>query len=459
MQESNNLSIDLEKFENLRAVIKVVGVGGAGCNAINSMIEGKIRGVELIAANTDAQALQFVQTLNKIQLGRKTTKGLGAGTNPELGRKAAEETEPEISEILKGSDMVFITCGMGGGTGTGGAPVVAKIAKELGALVVGIVTFPFKFEGKTKIENAHQGIAELSKNVDALITIPNQKIYEIIGDDTDIDDAFLQINEILFNSTRGISDIINYSGLINVDFADVRTIMSSAGQALMGIGTASGENRAEEAAMKAINSPLLGGISIEGAKGVLINITSGKKFRMSEFQIINTLVQKYTGEDVTMKCGIVKNDEDSDNLSVTVIATGFNNQNKMEYEEKNLFGEPVINKKNTKIDIDGTLRQLKQNGFRGNGGVTDPIPTEKRSIPTGVNSLKEYDQPAILRDQSLINTLDSFTMFPDKKEKDDHKEQFASGENFIERSEGVQRGIDFLNIKTPNYFKHPFDQH
>ena len=453
MLEPNNLSIDLEKFENLKAVIKVVGVGGAGCNAINSMVEGKIRGVELIAANTDAQALQRVQTHNKIQLGRKATKGLGAGTNPEIGKKAAEEAESEISEILKGSDMVFITCGMGGGTGTGGAPVVAQIAKELGALVVGIVTFPFKFEGRTKIENALTGIAELSKYVDALITIPNQKIYEIIGEDTDIDDAFFQINEILFNSTRGISDIINYSGLINVDFADVRTIMSSAGYALMGIGNSSGENRAEEAALKAINSPLLDGISIKGAKGVLINITSGKKFRMSEYQAINTLVQNYTGEDVTMKCGIVKTDEDTDAISVTVIATGFNHQDKAEKEEKNLFGETVEAKKSNKIDIEGTLKQLKQNGFKS-GEERFQNQNEKRAIPTGVNSLKEYDTPAILRDNSLMDSMNTFTTFPDK---DENRRRISNDEeNHNSMNSEMHRGIDFLNIKTEG-FRFPFD--
>lgn len=453
MLESNNLSIDLEKFENLKAIIKVVGVGGAGCNAINSMVEGKIRGVELIAANTDAQALQRVQTHNKIQLGRKTTKGLGAGTNPEVGKKAAEEAETEISEILKGSDMVFITCGMGGGTGTGGAPVVAKIAKDLGALVVGIVTFPFNFEGKTKIENAKIGISELTRNVDALITIPNQKIYEIIGEDTDIDDAFLQINEILFNSTRGISDIINYSGLINVDFADVRTIMKSAGHALMGIGTASGENRAEEAAIKAINSPLLDGISIKGAKGVLINITSGKKFRMSEFQKINTLVQNYTGDDVTMKCGVVKTDEDSDNLSVTVIATGFNHQSTNEQEEKNLFGEIVDTKKSNKIDIESTLKKLKQNGFKSSEERYQPS-NERKSIPTGVNSLKEYDTPAILRDSTLIDSMNTFTTFPDRDES--VRKITSNDEANDQYNAGIHRGIDFLNIKTEG-FRFPFD--
>ncbi|HRS01651.1 MAG TPA: cell division protein FtsZ [Bacteroidota bacterium] len=450
MLDSKNLSIDIETPENLKAVIKVVGVGGAGGNAINSMVEGKIRGVELIAANTDAQALQRVQTHNKIQLGRKTTKGLGAGTNPEVGKKAAEEAEQEISEILKGSDMVFITCGMGGGTGTGGAPIIAKIARDLGALVVGIVTFPFKFEGRTKIENAKTGIAELSKNVDALITIPNQKIYEIIGDDTDIDDAFLQINQILFNSTRGISDIINYSGLINVDFADVRTIMSSAGYALMGIGLASGENRAEEAALKAINSPLLDGISIKGAKGVLINITSGKRFLMSEFQTINTLVENYTGDDVTMKCGVVKTDEDTDELSVTVIATGFNQHNLNDGEQKDLYGETIEQKKDNKIDIENTIKQIRQNGYK----FAEEKPqnnNEKVSIPSGGNALKEFDVPAIMR-KGAPQATSYTTLFPDdndKTKKQINKEETISSDNFE-----MHRGIDFLSMK-PDGFRFP----
>ncbi|HOV91696.1 MAG TPA: cell division protein FtsZ [Candidatus Kapabacteria bacterium] len=453
MLDSKNLSIDIETPDNLKAVIKVVGVGGAGGNAITSMVEGKIRGVELIAANTDAQALQRVQTHNKIQLGRKTTKGLGAGTNPEVGRKAAEEAEQEITEILKGSDMVFITCGMGGGTGTGGSPVFAKIAKDLGALVVGIVTYPFSFEGNVKIENAKIGIAELSKNVDALITIPNQRIYDIINTDVDIDEALLVINQILFNSTRGISDIINYPGLINVDFADVRTIMSSAGHALMGIGTASGENRAEEAALKAINSPLLDGISIKGAKGVLINITSGKRFLMSEFQTINTLVENYTGEDVIMKCGVVKNDADTDELSVTVIATGFNQYNLKDGEQKNLFGETIEEKKDNKIDIENTIKQIRQNGYKF-AEEKQQNNTEKVSIPSGGNALKGYDIPAIIRKGSP-QAASYTTLFPDdddKSKKQTNKEENSNSNNFE-----MHRGIDFLSIK-PEGFGFPYNR-
>lgn len=323
MSNNDKLTIDLDQSQILKAKIKVIGVGGGGCNAIQRMAEGKIQGVELIAANTDAQALATMAINHKIQLGPSLTRGLGAGSNPEVGKDAAKESENEIRNALKDSELTIVTCGMGGGTGTGAAPVVARIAKESGALVLGIVTRPFEFEARTRIDQALKGIEDMRKNVDAIIVIPNQKIFEIYPQEIDIKVAFKKIDEVLFNSTRGISDIINLPGLINVDFADVRTIMKDAGEALIGIGRATGEARAKEAALQAINSPLLDGVSIEGAKGLLVNITYGKGFTVNEMQTISNTIQTYTGYDVHLIQGIVEAPEETDEICVTVIATGF----------------------------------------------------------------------------------------------------------------------------------------
>ncbi len=305
------------------AIIKVVGVGGGGGSALNTMIESGLTGVEFIAANTDLQALQTNLAPIKIQLGKELTKGLGAGANPETGRNAALEDKSILQEVLSGADMVFITSGMGGGTGTGAAPVIAAIAKELGALTVGVVTKPFTFEGKRRRQQSEQGIQALRQAVDTLITIPNQRLLSIAAPDMSMLDGFKLADDVLLNAVKGISDIINIPGRVNVDFADVKTIMSEMGMALMGIGTAAGPNRAIEAARSAINSPLLEDIDIEGATGILINITGSADMTLHEISEASTLIQEAAHEEANIIFGTVIDSEVGDQIRVTVIATGF----------------------------------------------------------------------------------------------------------------------------------------
>lgn len=304
------------------AKIKVIGVGGAGNNAINRMIDSRVTGVEFIAANTDKQVLQLSKAPTKIQIGEKLTRCLGAGGDPLVGEKAAEETKEEIANILKGADMVFVTAGMGGGTGTGAAPVVAQIAKELGILTVAVVTKPFAYEGKKRMQNAERGIASLKEKVDTLVVIPNDRILQIADRKTSFADGFIMSDEVLRQGVQGISDLIAIPGLINLDFADVKTIMCDTGMAHLGIGRASGENRAEEAAKIAINSPLLES-SIEGARGVLLNITAGPDLGIFEVNTAAELVQKSIDADANIIFGAVIDEKMGDEMSVTVIATGF----------------------------------------------------------------------------------------------------------------------------------------
>ncbi len=314
----------LEKQELvLRANLKVVGVGGGGCNAINSMIRQGIQGVEFIAINTDAQSLDSNLSQKKITIGTKITKGLGAGANPEIGKAAAEEDRTKIEEALAGADMVFVTVGMGGGTGTGAGPIVAQIAKTLGALVVAIVTKPFNYEGPQRKKNAESGILEIRKFVDSIIVIKNAKLHDLLDKNMPAFSGYDKPNEILYEATKGIAEIITSEGEINVDFADVRTVMEASGMALMGTGTAAGENRAIEAAQKAISSPLLEGMDIRGAKAMLVNITASSNLTMQEVEDGMNTIQEAAGEDVNVIFGLVKKEEMNDYLSFTVIATGF----------------------------------------------------------------------------------------------------------------------------------------
>lgn len=314
-------TIDREK--PMTAVLKVVGIGGGGCNAIESMIARGLTGVEYVAVNTDAQVLRSSSATHKLQCGASITRGLGAGADPNIGRKSAEEDREQIAEVLSGSDMVFITAGMGGGTGTGGAPVIASIAKSIGALVVGIVTKPFRWEGKTRMMNAERGIQELRQHVDSLIVIPNERLLSILDKSTNAFAAFDKPNEVLYEATRGIADIITVEGLINVDFADVRAVMNQSGEALMGCGIASGENRAIEAAQKAISSPLLEGVNIKGAKSVLLNVTGSSSMTMQEINEGNNVIFEAAGEEANVIFGVVRKEEMNDYISYTVIATGF----------------------------------------------------------------------------------------------------------------------------------------
>lgn len=314
------LEFDLEM--DTLAQIKVIGVGGGGSNAVNRMIEGGIQGVEFIAVNTDYQALNLSKAQHKLQIGGKLTRGLGAGANPEVGKKAAEESREHIEQALRGADLVFVTAGMGGGTGTGAAPVIAEIAKEIGALTVGVVTRPFTFEGRKRQLQAEQGICALKEKVDTLIVIPNDRLLEIVDKNTPMLEAFREADNVLRQGVQGISDLIAVPGLINLDFADVKTIMTERGSALMGIGIATGENRAAEAAKKAICSPLLE-TSIDGARGVLMNITGGTNLSLYEVNEAADIVASASDAEVNMIFGAVINENLKDEIVVTVIATGF----------------------------------------------------------------------------------------------------------------------------------------
>ena len=317
---------ELEENISIGANIKVVGVGGGGSNAVSTMIESGMSGVEFIVANTDIQALNANKASSKIQLGLDLTKGLGAGANPDIGRRAAIESYNEIVEKLEGADMVFVTAGMGGGTGTGGAPIVAKIARELGALTIGVVTKPFFFEGKKRSKHADGGLAELKENVDTLIVIPNQKLLSIATEKTPLLETFKKADEVLLQAVKGISDLINIRGLINLDFADIRTVMNSKGIAIMGTGTAKGQNRAVEAATAAISSPLLENIRIDGATGIIVNITGGSDLSLLEVNEATMLITEAAHEDAEIIFGAVIDDGFGDEVRVTVIATGFSQE-------------------------------------------------------------------------------------------------------------------------------------
>lgn len=320
------------------ATIKVIGVGGGGNNAVNRMIENDVQGVEFIAVNTDAQALNLSKAELRMQIGAKLTRGLGAGANPEVGKKAAEESKEQIEEALRGADMVFVTAGMGGGTGTGAAPVIAQIAKDLGALTVGVVTRPFSFEGRKRSTQATGGISAMKEAVDTLIVIPNDRLLEIVDKSTPMLEAFREADNVLRQGVQGISDLIATPGLINLDFADVKTIMTNKGSALMGIGVATGENRAAEAAKKAISSPLLEK-SIDGAQGVLMNITGGVNLSLYEVQEAADIVASASDQEVNMIFGSVINEDLKDEIVVTVIATGFNEEAPPIKQQRQGFGQ------------------------------------------------------------------------------------------------------------------------
>lgn len=320
------------------AVIKVIGVGGGGGNAIKHMLTANIQGVEFIRANTDRQALEDELPGLVLQLGATITKGLGAGANPEVGRQSALEDRDRIRDVLEGADLVFITAGMGGGTGTGGAPVVAQVARELGALTVAVVTRPFPFEGRKRIQFAEEGILKLAQSVDSLITIPNQKLLSVLGKNITLLDAFKAANDVLLGAVQGIAELITRPGLINVDFADVRTVMAEMGIAMMGTGTARGENRARLAAEAAIASPLLDDISLAGAKGVLVNITAGMDMSISEFEEVGDAIKSFTSDDATVIVGTVIDPELTDELRVTLVATGLGKVNASRESDTAVFG-------------------------------------------------------------------------------------------------------------------------
>ncbi len=326
------MTFDLADFTD-RAKIKVVGIGGAGGNAVNRMIDQKLNGVEFVSINTDSQALEFSRAEQRFQIGKGLTRGLGAGARPEIGKQAIEEDRAEVSKLLEGSDLVFVTAGMGGGTGTGAAPAVAEIARELGALTVAIVTKPFEFEGRKRMNRALAGIDELKSRVDTLIVIPNQRLLQVVDPSTRLTEAFLMADDVLLRATRGISDLITIPGLINCDFADVRTVMMEMGDAMMGSGWGRGENKAANAARMAINSPLLEDVNISGAKGLLMNVTGGPDMTLYEVNEATTVIYDAAGADANIIFGAVIDPSLDDEIRVTVIATGFGNA-KRELAEK-----------------------------------------------------------------------------------------------------------------------------
>ncbi|MCX7084391.1 MAG: cell division protein FtsZ [Methylococcales bacterium] len=371
------------------AVIKVIGVGGGGGNAVNHMVGCHIEGVEFICANTDAQALRKVTVDTVIQLGVELTKGLGAGTNPEIGKFAAEENKDRIKEVLQGADMVFLTAGMGGGTGTGAIPVIAQIAKEMGILTVAVVTKPFLFEGKQKQVVAEQGIVELEKFVDSLITIPNQKLLPVLGNNVSLMNAFKAANDVLLDAVQGITELIIHPGMINVDFADVRTVMSGMGAAIMGMGSATGEHRAREAAEKAIACPLLEDINLQGARGILVNV-SAADMGVAEFNEIGNIVHEFASEDAVIKIGMAVDPSLGDEIKVTVVATG--------------MGTPVLAAVKAPVNIRRAVAAQVAYEESEKTATRQGVKTDSRESRFGAQNkavdLEYLDIPAFLRRQA-----------------------------------------------------------
>ncbi|MGE4344613.1 MAG: cell division protein FtsZ [Geoalkalibacter sp.] len=371
------------------AKIKVIGVGGGGGNAVNTMIDSMVDGVEFLTANTDAQALKNSHAPMKVQLGSKLTKGLGAGANPETGREAALEDRARIAEFLDGADMVFIAAGLGGGTGTGSAPIIAEVARELGALTVGVVTKPFTREGKQRMKKAEQGVECLKRVVDSLIVIPNDRLLGLAGKNMSILDAFKPSDDVLRQAVQGISDLITTSGLINVDFADVKAIMSERGMAMMGIGAASGEKRAAEAAQKAISSPLLEDIDISGAKGVLVNICGSSSMTMEEFDEASRIIHEKVHEDANIIIGLVVNEEMGENLKITAIATGFGESFERSKLASNELKAQAAMAMGSKVDRDipAFIRERQRESIRN----------MRSTLGGAAGSEDEYDIPTFLR--------------------------------------------------------------
>ncbi len=379
------LELDLNQDEiPFGTNIKIIGVGGAGGNAINTMIEYSLSGVEFIAANTNILDLKRSNAKIKLQLGKEVTKGLGAGANPEIGRKAAEESREDIKNNLKGADMIFIAAGMGGGTGTGATPIIASLAREMGILTIGIVNRPFIGEGKKRTINAEKGIQKLRENVDTLIVVPNEKLKEIYPDMTVIE-AFKKADNILYEAAKAVSDIIHFSGYMNVDFADVMTVMTNKGLALMGSGIEDGDNRAVEAANKAMNNPLLSEITLENAKGILINITAGKDFKMDEFETITQEIMKKAGDEGDIITGIIFDNEMEGKVKVTLIATGLSAPGSIVYERESIISE----KDNDNEDIGKTLQRIRHSDSLN---LTKKMESEVNDTPD-----KQMEIPAFLR--------------------------------------------------------------
>ena len=387
---------ELMDVDSQSAVIKVVGVGGGGGNAVNHMLRSNIEGVEFICANTDAQALKNTEVRTALQLGSNVTRGLGAGANPDRGFDAAMEDRDRICEALEGADMVFITAGMGGGTGTGAAPVVAEAAKELGILTVAVVTKPFAFEGNKRMRIAEEGIARLSQHVDSVITIPNEKLLAVLGKTTSLLDAFKAANDVLLNAVQGIAELITKPGLINVDFADVRTVMSEMGVAMMGTGRANGEHRAREAAELAIRSPLLEDIHLSGARGILVNITAGLDLAIGEFDEVGNTVKEFARDDATVVVGTVIDPEMVDEMRVTVVATGLGEEPVTVAKAPEVEIKPVRLVSNDAVETEKT----DYNSLEVPPHVRRSSKTANDFVKAASKDMEYLDIPAFLRRQA-----------------------------------------------------------
>jgi cell division protein FtsZ len=371
------IRFELAETRGTGAMMRVIGVGGGGNNAVNRMIDENLPGVEFIAVNTDSQVLGACRASVKIQIGKKLTRGLGAGARPEIGRQAIEENKEDVVQVLRGADLVFVTAGLGGGTGTGAGPVIAQLARELGALSIAIVTKPFEFEGKKRMHQAEIGLAELRRTVDTVIVVPNQRLLSVVGKGTTFREALKKADEVLLQATRGISDLISVTGDVNVDFADVRTVMANRGPALMGTGSGQGENRAQEAAQEAISSPLLDDISIAGAKAVLINITGGMDLTIDEVTTVSSMIHEAAGDDAEIIFGTVHDPNLENQIRVTVIATGF---------------EPAAH--------NGSAKVIRANfGARKPGGQTGVPARERQVVPLEITDPRELEIPTFIRRQ------------------------------------------------------------
>jgi cell division protein FtsZ len=424
MANNSRFFFDEQSQEN--AKIKVIGVGGGGGNAINNMINMGLESVEYIALNTDAQALKNSMADIKIQVGSALTNGLGAGARPEIGREAVEENRHEIEESIENADMIFVTAGMGGGTGTGGAPVVAGIAKRRGILTVGIITTPFECEGKVRKKYALEGITELKKNCDTVIVIPNERLLDIADENTSLMEAFAMANEVLYNATRGISDLILMPGLINLDFADVRTTMSDGGAAIMGSATAEGPDRAEMAARAAINSPLLDGVSIRGARNVLVNISAGSNLGMRETTTATSIIQQEAGDNAEIILGTVLDEEFGDEIRVTVISTGF------DLAEDRSSAKVAPNKE--KLNKAAENAQVNMQSSNKKADVPNKFQRGSGDYYKGENNLKKLDTPSYLRRDLNVRKQDEEIEVPNEEEqKNDAQDNIAPFQSRTER--------------------------
>ena len=446
-------AIDESSDTLLNADIRVIGIGGGGGNAVETMIQSGVQGVKFIAVNTDAQALSSNSAETKIQLGAKLTKGLGAGANPEIGRRAAIESYEEIITHLNGADMVFITAGMGGGTGTGGVPVVAEASRELGALTVGVVTTPFLFEGKRRKSHAEKGLAELRSHVDTLIIIPNEKLLSVVDDDTPLLNTFKKTDDILLQAVRGIADLISLKGLINLDFADVKTIMTNKGMALMGIGTAGGKDRARQAVTRAVSSPLLNDVSIQGATGVIVNITAGSDLSLKEVNIASSLITSAVDPEADIIVGAVIDKNMEDRLSVTVIATGFNDGPEISLPLTGGARKPSADLDKTPLttqDLSGADSVLAE---KSGSGKQTTIPEVSKSEQTIIPEMSKSEQTTVPDKKSAIQKSPAEDSRPSDEDSVTKEKGASSSDGTSKTSEKENTALarDILLTKAKEY--------